>query len=388
MDAVLRIVSEPISQNWGGFGAILLFSGVFYGVFARLREQVCTTICPYGRMQGVLLVKESIVVAYDYVRGEPRGKLKKSGRGTADGRRLTADDGRQTVDDGRWTADGGEPSTQNVAAAQPKAPDNCACTDCTGDGKCAANKHLRSLTMLETMAAKATSLDASAVFSLAAATPAAPSTVSQPPSAVLGDCIDCKLCVAVCPTGIDIRNGTQLECVNCTACMDACDEVMDKISRPRGLIRYDSMTGIEQRRRSLFTTRVKAYSAVLLALMVLDTTLLLRRSPVETIVLRSPGQLYQTLDTARTANLYTYQMINKTARDLPVRLHIATPGCQLRFVAAPPELVKRDSLAQGAFFIDAKNTALTGRKTRLIIEVYSGDKKVDEIKTTFLGPTR
>jgi cytochrome c oxidase accessory protein FixG len=82
MDAVIQIVKEPVSQNFYGFVAMLIFSGVFYGVFSRLREQVCTTICPYGRLQGVLLVKDSIVVAYDYVRGEPRGKLKKTGAGT------------------------------------------------------------------------------------------------------------------------------------------------------------------------------------------------------------------------------------------------------------------------------------------------------------------
>lgn len=77
MEEVLKIVREPVTEHWGGFFAILGFSGVFYGVFARMREQVCTTICPYGRLQGVLLVKDSIVVAYDHKRGEPRGKLKK-----------------------------------------------------------------------------------------------------------------------------------------------------------------------------------------------------------------------------------------------------------------------------------------------------------------------
>ncbi|MGI9159170.1 MAG: 4Fe-4S binding protein, partial [Saprospiraceae bacterium] len=76
-DQVLNIIREPVSKNFGGFIAMMVFSGAFYLVFARLREQVCTTICPYGRMQGVLLVKDSIVVAYDHVRGEPRGKLKK-----------------------------------------------------------------------------------------------------------------------------------------------------------------------------------------------------------------------------------------------------------------------------------------------------------------------
>lgn len=373
MDAVLKIIREPIGQNMGGFGAMVLFSGIFYGVFARLREQVCTTICPYGRLQGVLLVKESIVIAYDYVRGEPRGKLKKSERQTADSR--------------RQTAGGGGPDIQNTASAQPKQPEKCACDDCTGDGKCAANKHLRSLTMLETMAAKATSLDASATFSLAAAAaPAAPSVGNRPPSTVLGDCVDCKLCIAVCPTGIDIRNGTQLECVNCTACIDACDEVMDKVGRPRGLIRYDSMAGIEKGERQIFTTRVKAYSAVLLALMLIDVALLVGRKPMETIILRSPGQLYQQVDEAHVSNLYTYQIINKTNHAMPVQLRLATPGGSVQFVAAEPTEVKKDSLAQGAFFVKMETSALKSRKTPIVIEVFSGGEKVDEVKTNFMGP--
>ena len=77
MKAVLEIISEPLSKNLVGFASMIGFSVIFYGVFARLREQVCTTICPYGRLQSVLLVPDSIVVAYDFIRGEPRGKIKK-----------------------------------------------------------------------------------------------------------------------------------------------------------------------------------------------------------------------------------------------------------------------------------------------------------------------
>src|SRR5690606_38854725 len=91
--------------------------------------------------------------------------------------------------------------------------------------------------------------------------------VDEKPLKILGDCIDCTLCVQVCPTGIDIRDGDQLECVNCTACMDACDEVMLKIGREPGLIRYDSQQGIVEKRRKIFTTRVKAYTAVLAILL-------------------------------------------------------------------------------------------------------------------------
>ena len=81
-----------------------------------------------------------------------------------------------------------------------------------------------------------------------------------------GDCIDCHLCVDVCPTGIDIRNGIQLECVNCTACIDACDAVMEKINRPKKLIRYDSLNGIENNTKFKFTPRMMLYSVILVVL--------------------------------------------------------------------------------------------------------------------------
>jgi cytochrome c oxidase accessory protein FixG len=311
MDKVLDIVREPVSQNLGGFAAMIVFSFLFYGVFARLREQVCTTICPYGRLQGVLLVKDSIVVAYDHQRGEPRGKIKKERKGA-------------TVTE-----------TAAVATATAANP-------------------------VETMRA----------------------SVAQSQ----GDCIDCKLCIAVCPTGIDIRNGTQLECVNCTACMDACDGIMDKIERPRGLIRYDSMTGIENGGRKLFTSRVWAYTAVLVALIVLDVVLLANRGIVETIILRSPGQLYQQKDNTHISNLYTYKIINKATKELPVRLQLREAKGEIQFVGQGLNTVAKGTVAQGAFFVVMPDDALQGRKTPLTIDVYSGDKKVDEVHTNFMGP--
>lgn len=311
MDEVLKIVREPISQHWGGFGAMLVFSGMFYAVFARLREQVCTTICPYGRLQSVLLVKDSIVVAYDHVRGEPRGKLKK-------------------------TAAYPDPVAQ-IQASVGAAP-----TD------------LRSKT-------------------------AAPK---------IGDCIDCKLCVHVCPTGIDIRHGTQLECTNCTACIDACDAVMAKIDRPQGLIRYDSMTGIETGRRKIFTTRVWAYTGVLLALLALDIFLIARRGTIETIILRSPGQLYQQKDATHLTNLYTYVLLNKSTRELPIELRSPTPGAKIQIVGKAPERLAKGEKLEGAFFIEMPENQLHGRKTPIVIEIMSDGKKLDEVKTNFMGPGR
>ena len=89
-----------------------------------------------------------------------------------------------------------------------------------------------------------------------------------------GDCIDCNACVHVCPTGIDIRNGTQLECTNCTACIDACDHMMESVHLPKGLIRYDSENGIRNKTKLTFTTRMKAYTAVLCVLIGVEVFLL------------------------------------------------------------------------------------------------------------------
>lgn len=314
MDEVLKIIRDPMSEHWGGFLAMLVFSIAFYAVFARLREQVCTTICPYGRLQSVLLVKDSIVVAYDFVRGEPRTRLKKE--------RAAA------------------------AAVMPPLP---------------AEPH-------------------NPVRNIQAAVGA---DLLQ-----AGDCIDCKLCIHVCPTGIDIRNGTQLECVNCTACIDACDAVMTKINRPLGLIRYDSMTGIEQGKRKIFTTRVWAYTAVLLALVILDVMLITQRGVVETIILRSPGQLYQQKDSTHLTNLYTYVLINKSSKELPVQLHPATPGAQIQIVGKEPGSLLKGEKLEGAFFIEMPENLLLSRKTPIVIEVISNGKKVDEVKTNFMGPSK
>ncbi len=168
----------------------------------------------------------------------------------------------------------------------------------------------------------------------------------------VGDCIDCKLCIAVCPTGIDIRNGTQLECVNCTACIDACDAIMDKVERPRGLIRYDSMTGIESGRRKIFTPRVFGYTAVLLALVFLDVVLIANRGIVETIILRSQGQMYQQKDETHLTNLYTYTLINKSVKDLPVELRLSAPKGQIQLVGQEPGVVAKGQNKKGVFFVE------------------------------------
>ncbi|MBC7775793.1 MAG: 4Fe-4S binding protein [Phycisphaerae bacterium] len=327
MDEVLKIIREPLAQHKGGFTAMLVFSAAFYSVFAQLREQVCTTICPYGRLQSVLLVKDSIVVAYDHVRGEPRAKLKKK----------TEDGNRQSLE-----------TYRPIAYRNP----------------------------VESIQAD---------VGMAPITAQIEEKTYAPPSPA-GDCIDCKLCVHVCPTGIDIRDGTQLECVNCTACMDACDAVMIKINRPTGLVRYDSMTGIQSGHRKIFTPRVWAYTGVLLALIALDVFLIARRGVVETIILRSPGQLYQQKDSTNLTNLYTYVLVNKSPHELPIQLSSSTPGAKIQIVGKAPAALAKGEKIEGAFFIEMPENLLKGRKTPITIQVISNGKEVDEVETNFMGP--
>jgi cytochrome c oxidase accessory protein FixG len=288
IDEVLKIIQEPISMHMIGFMAMLVFSGMFYFVFAFFREQVCTVVCPYGRLQGVLLVKESIVVIYDWVRGEPRGRKKRN----------------------------------------------------------------------------------------------------QDEAIELGDCVDCDLCVKVCPTGIDIRNGTQLECVNCTACMDACDEVMEKIDRPTGLIRYDSESGIEKGERKIFTTRVLAYTGILAALIIFQSFLFMTRTDVETILLRTPGMLYQETEDGQISNLYNYQLINKTNEDITnVELKLVDIEGEISIIGALQD-VPAQKVGEGAMFIKIDPDVLQDRKTTVRVEVYSNGELIDEAKTNFLGPVK
>lgn len=329
VDEVEKIITEPISLHTGGFIAMLIFSGIFFFVYSYLREQVCVTICPYGRLQGVLLVQDSIVVHYDYVRGEPRGKL-----------------GRQA----------------SVGSVQ-------------------------SVKQMENQAVGASIADADWK----------PAPADKLPTAELpaqkGDCIDCKLCVHVCPTGIDIRNGTQLECVNCTACMDACDSVMEKVHRPKGLIRYDSETGIKSScqpnyKRKIFTTRVWAYTAVLAALIALQAFLFATRSEVEAVILRTPGQLYQKVEGGYT-NLYNYEVVNKTAQDITnIEFRLSNPNGKLKLVGDAANTVPKQGMLKGVFFVEMPDNQLKGHKTKIEIEVWSNGIKVDDATTNFLGPIK
>jgi cytochrome c oxidase accessory protein FixG len=291
-DQVLNMITEGPADNMKTLIALLIFTAVFYFIFAWFREQVCIIACPYGRLQGVLLDNKSIVVAYDYKRGE-----KETGRA-----RINKKENR-------------------IEAGH-------------------------------------------------------------------GDCIDCKLCVAVCPTGIDIRNGTQLECVNCTACMDECDDVMGKVGFEKGLIRYASEDKITKKEKFVFTTRMKGYAAVLTIMMGLLTGMIFLRSDLQVTLQRIPGQLYE-MKGERVSNVYTYRILNKTTTDYEqVSFKLLSPKGEIIPVGPEHFEVKQESEAKGTLFIEIHPAYLTENKMKLQIGIYEKDKQIDKIKTNFLGPRR
>jgi len=279
-----KIISEPVTEHIPGLLSILLFSAVFYAVYAYFREQVCTTICPYGRLQSVLLDRNSMIVAYDYKRGEPRGKFSKTKSGS------------------------------------------------------------------------------------------------------VGDCIDCFQCVKVCPTGIDIRNGTQMECVGCTACIDACNHMMEKTGRPPDLIRYASENGISGHEPLRYTLRMKLYTGLLALLVVILSALLLSRKDVDATVMRAPGMLFQERGKDSVTNLYMIKVANKTIRQVPLQVRLEDMGGEVEIIGGPTIPVKREEEGAGNFFVVLPRNMIKERKTSIRLGLYEGGKKIDEIRSNFLGP--
>ncbi|MEJ0085159.1 MAG: cytochrome c oxidase accessory protein CcoG [Pseudomonadota bacterium] len=129
-----------------------------------------------------------------------------------------------------------------------------------------------------------------------------------------GDCIDCTLCVQVCPTGIDIRKGLQIECIACAACIDVCDDVMDKMGSPRGLIRYTTQHALDHAPTRLLRPRTLIYGVLLAVLAAGFGTALALRNPVALDVIRDRKSLYQLRDDGNVDNVYTIRILNKTER--------------------------------------------------------------------------
>ena len=233
----------PVRELWGELVTlstgpwetfwILFYGFATYGNAGYLREQVCKYMCPYARFQGVMFDPDTLIVTYDYERGEPRGPRSRK----ADRKALG-----------------------------------------------------------------------------------------------VGDCVDCGICVQVCPTGIDIRKGLQYECIGCGLCIDGCNQVMEKMGYPRGLIRYSTENLMEHRYTEksilahVFRPRVLAYAGILAAVAAALFAAVWLRSPFKMNVLRDRVAIAREAEDGRVENLYRLQLIN--TREQPIRLVVRASGVE------------------------------------------------------------
>ncbi|GAA5090964.1 cytochrome c oxidase accessory protein CcoG [Chryseobacterium ginsengisoli] len=287
-EEVFKIITEGPVDNSLKFLGMIGFAIMFYFTFAWLREQVCTLICPYGRLQGVLIDKQTINVHYDFKRGEGRSKWRNN-------------EDRKAV------------------------------------GK--------------------------------------------------GDCIDCHQCVVVCPTGIDIRNGQQLECVNCTACIDACDEVMEKIGLPKGLIRYATESEIENQEKFRFTSKMKATTVILALLIGFLGFLMYDRGSMEAKFIKPAGSTFF-IKNGKITNTFIYTLLNKSNEQKKLTIKVISPkNAEIDFFGSDKIILKGDQILKGNINITFPEKEIKFSKQNMTIGVF--DEKgnmVDSFETIFEGP--
>ncbi len=254
-----------LELNWGGYETFwcLFYAFATWGNAGFMREQVCKYMCPYARFQSAMFDRNSLIIAYDTERGDPRGARKRG-------------------------------ALESVLNRAPRAA----------------------------------------------------SQDDQSDPARLGDCIDCTICVQVCPTGIDIRDGLQYECIACGACVDACDEVMDKMGYPHGLVRYTSENALENRPSKLLRPRVFAYGALLLLLISIFFFGIFTRENLIADVIRDRNALYRIAADSSVENGYSIRLINKSEAAMTVTIDV-DPGAnpislleQLRPVTLAPEEIR------------------------------------------------
>jgi polyferredoxin len=180
-----------------------------------------------------------------------------------------------------------------------------------------------------------------------------------------------------------------MECVGCTACIDACDHIMDSIGKPRGLVRYASENGIAGGTKLSYTGRMKFYSVLLVVLTGILATLLITRKDIDGTIVRTRGQLYQERGKDSLANLYSIKIINKTIKKMPVRLRLEGEAAQHGYI----QLVGEDTIqlndedqANGSFFIVLSKEFANTTKTRVQVGLYDGDKRITTLGTNFMGP--
>ena len=266
---------------------LLFYSFATYGNAGILREQVCKYMCPYARFQSAMFDKDTLVIAYDEARGEPRG-----------GRRKSVVPGEQG----------------------------------------------------------------------------------------LGDCISCTLCVQVCPTGIDIREGLQIECIACAACIDVCDQVMDKMGYEKGLVSYTTEHRISGQETHVLRPRIFVYSFLLLALVAGVIWSISDRILQRADLLRDRNALYRELPDNRIENVYTLKLINMDFKPHQYRIEVVDNDDMVLFISPEPRLKPEEV---GNFILRMQAPASAGRgSVKVDVKFSTMEEPVIErtVSTRFLMP--
>ncbi|MCG7960712.1 MAG: cytochrome c oxidase accessory protein CcoG, partial [Candidatus Thiodiazotropha taylori] len=277
------------------YGTIALFTVGTYVLAGYMREQACFWLCPYARIQGVMIDKTTVVPSYDFHRGEPRGRLKK---GQSEEERTT------------------------------------------------------------------------------------------------GDCVDCKQCIAVCPTGVDIRHGQQEGCIMCALCIDACDEVMEKIGRPTGLIRYESFESLEANKKPVplyKRPRVWVYSAIMTLALAGIAYGLTSLAPLEIKVIHDRQPLFVLQSDGSIQNKYTVKILNKMSKDVPVTISAEGLDGLILVDADQVTTSRHGKVTPRTVFVRVPRESLTAESVPIIFKVRGeSDGEVLENSRTsvFIGPER
>jgi len=206
------------------------------------------------------------------------------------------------------------------------------------------------------------------------------STASQ------GDCIDCGACVATCPTGIDIREGLQMECVGCTQCIDACDSIMERVGKPRGLIRYSSQAALTGEKKRLLRPRVVLYPVVLLVAFGLLANRLAERETADVTILRGIGSPFAELPGGLVSNQIRVKIVNRT--DRPHAYAVALPDVPEATLVAPelPLSVGPGDSRTTTVFVTVPRTSFTAGEREISFHVTDGDQLDTLRRYVLLGP--
>lgn len=284
VDALAEWVRLSPREHPIPFLVMAVTTGLVFTDFTWFREQTCLIACPYGRWQAALLDRQSLVVAYDYNRGEPRAR------------------GKVRSDDA-------------------------------------------------------------------------------------GDCIDCVACVTTCPTGIDIRNGLQMECVHCTQCIDACDSIMAQVGKPPGLIRYATQDALAGKPAKRLRPRVIIYPLVLALFLGAFVVVLGTRSSADITLLRSTDEPFQLDAEGRVTNQIRIRIANRSQQDRSYS--IVVDGAEMGTVIAPesPLSIESNKLRTTSVFILLPREAFTQGRRDVTVRISDGKGLDQRLPFNLLGPT-